>query len=71
MIKSLFLNNLGLLFSGREKVLNSFKNKLFPIKEHEQTPEQVPKEKKSKIKLRKEFIDEIETDEKYINDEIF
>ena len=29
--KSCF-NNLGLLFSAREKVLNSFKSRLFPIK---------------------------------------
>ena len=40
-----FLNNLGLLFSAREKVLNSFKSRLFPIKNldkiptHEPTPE--------------------------------
>ena len=30
--KKSFLNNLGLLFSAREKVLNSFKSRLFPIK---------------------------------------
>ena len=30
--KSLFLNTLGLLFGAREKVLNSFKNRLFPVK---------------------------------------
>ena len=30
--KKSFLNNLGLLFSAREKALNSFENKLFPIK---------------------------------------
>ena len=29
------------------------------------------KKKKSKIRLHKEFINEIETDEKYINDDIF
>ena len=66
--KKSFLNNLGLLFSARENVLNSFKRRLFPIKEREQAPEEIPekppKEKKSKIKLRKEFINEIETDGK-------
>ena len=30
--KKYFLNNLGLLFSAREKILNSFKNRLLPIK---------------------------------------
>ena len=30
--KKSFLNNLGLLFSEREKVLNSFKSELLPIK---------------------------------------
>ena len=30
--KKSFLNNLGLSFSAREKVLNSFKRRLFPIK---------------------------------------
>ena len=30
--KELFKNNLGLLFSARENVLNNFKRKLFPIK---------------------------------------
>ena len=73
--KKYFLNNLGLLFSAREKVLNSFKIRLFPIKECEQAPdqapEQAPKEKKSKIRLHIELINEIETDEKYINVEIF
>ena len=51
-----FLNNLGLLFSAKEKVLNSFKSRLFPIKEREQAteqateqaPEQAPKEKNLK-----------------------
>ena len=28
--KKYFLKNLGLLFSEREKVLNSFKSRLFP-----------------------------------------
>ena len=31
-LKKVFLNNLGLLlFSAREKVLNNFKSRLFPI----------------------------------------
>ena len=32
MKKNIFLNNLGLLFSATEKVLNNFKSRLFPIK---------------------------------------
>ena len=40
--------------------------------EREQALEQADKgEKKSKIKLHKEFINAIDTDEKYINNEIF
>ena len=31
-LKKFFLNNLGLLFSARKKVLNSFKSRLYPIK---------------------------------------
>ena len=45
--------------SARENFLISFKSKLFPIKEHEQAPEQAPKEKKSEIKLPREFINEL------------
>ena len=47
MKKTLFLNNLALLFIAREKILDRFKNRLFPIKELnkiltlEQTPEPV------------------------------
>ena len=33
MKKSFFLNNLGLLFSAREKVLNIFKSRLLPTRE--------------------------------------
>ena len=31
-IEKVFLNNLELLFSARENVLNNFKSRLFPIK---------------------------------------
>ena len=31
-LKKSFLNNLGLLFSARKKVLNGFKRRLYPIK---------------------------------------
>ena len=37
-----FLNNLGLLFSAREKVLNTFKSKLFPIKNLDKIPRHEP-----------------------------
>ena len=45
MKKKSFLNNLGLLFSAREKVLNSFKNWLFPIKNLDKIPTRVLKTK--------------------------
>ena len=38
MKKSIFLNNLGLSFSAREKFLNSFKSRLFPIKKLDKVP---------------------------------
>ena len=67
-IKS-FLNNLGLLFSARQKVPNSFKSRLFPIKNldkittrepaAETAAEKTPtKNQKSKLKLQQEFIKE-------------
>ena len=31
-IKKSFLNNLGLLFGAREKIIDNFKSRLFPIK---------------------------------------
>ena len=41
--KELFKNNLGLLFSARENVLNKFKSRLFPIKNLGKTPTCEPK----------------------------
>ena len=38
----LFLNNLDLLFSAREKVLNSFKSRFFPIKNLDKIPSRDP-----------------------------
>ena len=66
--KNFFKNYLGLLFSAREKVVNNFKSRLFPIKNldkvptREPTPEPVTeptKQKKSKLKLQQEFMNEI------------
>ena len=37
-----FLNNLGLLFNAREKVFNSFKSKLNPIKKLNKIPTHQP-----------------------------
>ena len=54
MKKKSFLNNLGLLFSAREKVLNSFKSRFFSIKNldksttRELTPETVTEPKVAK-----------------------
>ena len=33
-----FLTNVGLFLSGREKILNRFKSKMFPTKNLEKTP---------------------------------
>ena len=40
--KKSFLNNLELLFSAKEKVLNSFKSRLFPIKNRDKIPTRKP-----------------------------
>ena len=40
--KKYFLNNLELLFSTREKVLNSFKSRLFPITNLDKIPTREP-----------------------------
>ena len=83
--KKAFLNNLRLLFSTREKVLNSFKSRLFPIKHLdkirtlEPTPEKAAKSaaeetptkhRTSKLKLQQEFMNEIIADKKDINNGI-
>ena len=71
------LNN---LFSARENVLNNFKSRLFPIKNWDKisarkpTPEpeiEPAKHKKSKLKLEQEFMYEMITYEKDVNDGIF
>ena len=63
-----FSNNLGLLLSATENVLNNFKNRLFPIKNldkissSEPTPEpakEPTKHNKSKLRLQKELMNEI------------
>ena len=64
--KKFLLNNLGLLFSAKENVLNNFKSGLIVIKNldkistREPTTEQT-KQKKSKLKLQQEFTTEIIT----------
>ena len=40
--KKSFLNNLGLLFSAREKILDNFKSILFPIKYLDKIPTRQP-----------------------------
>ena len=76
--KKSFLNNLGLLFSAREKVFNNFKSRLFPVKNLDKIPTSEPaaepaadktptKNKRSKLKIKLEFI----ANEKDINYEIF
>ena len=40
--KKSFLNNLGILCSAREKVLNSFRSRLFPIKNLDKIPTNEP-----------------------------
>ena len=79
-MKKSFFNNLGLLFSAREQALNTFKSRLFPIKNLEKiatsepTPEllkQLTKYKKSTLKSQQEFVNENIANEKDINNEIF
>ena len=83
-MKKSFLNNLGLLFSAREKILNNFKRRLFPIKKLDKIPTHGPtceptpelateptKHKKSKLKFQQKLMNEIIANEKDINDEIF
>ena len=36
--KEFFLNNTRLFFSAREKVINNFKSRLFPVKKVEKLP---------------------------------
>ena len=45
MEKRSFLNNIRLIFSASEKILNNFRSKIFPIKNTipEQAPEPEPK----------------------------
>ena len=83
-LEKTFLNNLGLLFSTREKVLNSIKSKLFPIINLDKISTRKPatepaaelaaepnKHKKSRSKLQQEFIKEFAANEKDINEEIY
>ena len=82
-MKKYILNDLGLFFSVRAKVLNNFKSRLFPIKildktstrkptfesEYQQAPESTPettkatKAKTIRLRLRKEFLNEIKNKE--------
>ena len=71
-----FLNNLGLLFIAKIKVLNDYKRRFFPIENLDKVPTCEPtqelatgptEQKKSKLKLRQEFI----ADEKDVGDYIF
>ena len=75
--KKSFLNNIVLLFSTREKVLNSFKSRLLPIREPAREPEVATepvkateaikaksKRKISFLKLREEFLNKIKNEEK-------
>ena len=78
--KKFFLTNLELLFSARENVLNNLGSRLFPMKKLDKIPTREPtpepateptKHKKSKLKLQREFMEEIMADKKDKNDEIF
>ena len=76
MKNSFFLNNLGLLFSAKENVLNNFEIILFPIKNLDKirtfkpTPDllkKLTKHKKSKLKLQQDFMNWIIANEKDMN----
>ena len=85
--KGSFLNSVGLFLGAKKKVTNEFQNIIFPIKIINviSTPKAeaaapgakpeaaVPKETKNiyKLKVRKKFKNEIETNVEDINDEIF
>ena len=78
-----------MLFSTREKVLKTFKSRLFPRKNFDKIPTPEPaaeptpevateptettptKHKQSKLKLHKEFMNDIIADQKDIKNEIF
>ena len=70
-----YVSNLGLLFSSRENVFNSFKRRLFPIKKLDKIPTGEPTQKqtakstptkheKLKLKLQQEFMNKIIVDGK-------
>ena len=42
MERSFFSSNLGLLFNAREKVINNFKSRLFPIRNLDKIPTREP-----------------------------
>ena len=72
-LKKVFLNNLGLFFSAREKFLHNCKNRLFPIKNldkiptHQPTPQlatEPTEDKISKLKLQQEFMNGIRAEKK-------
>lgn len=44
--KITFKKNIGLLFSARQKILNNFKSKMFPTKNHESEP--IPEKEQTK-----------------------
>ena len=78
-MKESFFKYLGVFFIGREKVLNSFKSRLFPIRNLDKLPTLEPtlelatkptEHKKSKLRLQQEFMNEIIADKKDIHDEI-
>ena len=80
--KKVFLNNVGLLFNGIDKVLHSFESRLFPIKNLCKFPTSQSaaepkmestrtKYKKPKLRLQQECMNKIIADEKDINNEMF
>ena len=78
-MKKYILNDLGLFFSVRAKVLKNFKSRLFPIKildktstrkatfesVYQRAPEttKATKAKTMRLRLRKEFLNEIKNKE--------
>ena len=52
--KKSFTNNLGLLFSAKEKVLNIFKSRLFPIKNLDQISTREPTEQGTELEVTTE-----------------
>ena len=76
-MEKVFLNNLGILFTAREIVLNSFKSNLFPTRNLDEILTQVPvtepevATKPTKVQNNNNFETKLKTKKKNINQQLF